>query len=213
MNKITTIVWDWNGTLLNDVDLCLHTINRLLGKRELPLLDHDSYQRVFQFPIIDYYRKAGFDFDKEPFETLAHEYMSYYQPHSLSCPLHVHAKEMLEHFRAQGKHQVLLSASRLDLLQEQLTHYPLTGCFEEILGISDLYAHSKADLAKRYVSESGKKPQEIVFIGDSVHDYEVASNAGCRCILVANGHEHKEKLLRCGCETVNKIEELRSILG
>ena len=42
MNKITTIVWDWNGTLLNDVDLCLHTINRLLGKRELPLLDHDS---------------------------------------------------------------------------------------------------------------------------------------------------------------------------
>ena len=40
-----------------------------------------------------------------------------------------------------------------------------------------------------------------------------ASNAGCRCILVANGHEHKEKLLRCGCETVNKIEELRSILG
>lgn len=212
MKQIQTIVWDWNGTLLNDVALCEHTINKMLKKRGLPLLDHDAYQRVFQFPIIDYYRKAGFDFDCEPFEALAKEYMDYYQPRSLQCKLHAHVLDMLEHFRKKGKQQVLLSASRLDLLQEQLSNYPLSDQFEQVLGINDYYARSKAQLAKHFVEESGQAQDQIVFIGDSVHDYEVAKQAGCACILVANGHEHKEKLLRCDCETVDRIEELASLI-
>ena len=76
MQKIQTIVWDWNGTLLDDVELCRHTINRLLVKRGLKRLDLEQYRRVFQFPIIEYYRKAGFDLEAEPFEVLAHEYMA-----------------------------------------------------------------------------------------------------------------------------------------
>ena len=54
MEDITTIVWDWNGTLLDDVELCMTSINRLLQEHHLPQLDHEHYQRVFQFPIIEY---------------------------------------------------------------------------------------------------------------------------------------------------------------
>ncbi len=211
MNKKETIVWDWNGTLLNDVALCQHTINRMLKKRGLPTLDHEQYQRVFQFPIIEYYRKAGFDFEKESFETLAKEYMEYYQPHSVACTLHAHALDVLEQLAKEGKHQVLLSASRLDLLQEQLTHYPLSSCFEQVLGISDYYARSKVQIAQRFVMESKQDRESIVFIGDSVHDYEVAKAAGCACVLIANGHEHKEKLLQCDCLTIDRIEELPTL--
>lgn len=212
MKQIDTIVWDWNGTLLDDVALCQHTINRMLAKRGLPLLDHERYQQVFQFPVIDYYRKAGFDFAKEPFEVLAKEYMDYYQPRSMQCPLHKHVLEVLDRFQKEGKHQVLLSASRLDLLKEQLQHYPLTGRFEQVLGIRDYYARSKAELAKQFVKESGTDGKHIVFVGDSVHDFEVAKQAGCACILVANGHEHKEKLLRCDCKTVDRIEEVSALI-
>ena len=113
MEDITTIVWDWNGTLLDDVELCMTSINRLLQEHHLPQLDHEHYQRVFQFPIIEYYRKAGFDFEQESFESLAHRYMRYYQPRSLNCSLYAHAQDVLRSFQEKGKRQVLLSASRL----------------------------------------------------------------------------------------------------
>ena len=116
---------------------------------------------------------------------------------------------MLRLFQHTGLRQVLLSASRLDLLKEQLAHYPIEDRFDQVLGISDVYAHSKAALAKRFVAPA----DTILFVGDSVHDHEVASAAGCRCVLVAAGHEHKEKLLRCGCETVDQVSELPALLG
>ena len=194
MQKIQTIVWDWHGTLLDDVELCRHTINRLLVKRGLKRLDLEQYRRVFQFPIIEYYRKAGFDLEAAPFEVLAHEYMAYYQPRSLNCSLYAHAQDVLRSFQEKGKRQVLLSASRLDYLHDQLSRYPIAPFFEEVLGIHDVYARSKESLAQRFIAHSGIDPQGVVFAGDSVHDYEVASAAGCRCVLIANGHEHKDKL-------------------
>ncbi len=68
VNCLVKIVWDWNGTLLNDVDLCFSCINRLLVSHDLKPLDTLSqYREVFTFPIEDYYKRVGFDFDKIPF--------------------------------------------------------------------------------------------------------------------------------------------------
>ena len=66
---IETIIWDWNGTLLNDLRLCVKTINSLLEKRSLPVLTTSSYKEVFSFPVKDYYEKVGFDFSKEDFRN------------------------------------------------------------------------------------------------------------------------------------------------
>ena len=83
MNCLVKIVWDWNGTLLDDVDLCFSCINRLLVNHELqPLSTLNQYREVFTFPIEDYYKRVGFNFDKIPFSILAHEYMEDYQEKS-----------------------------------------------------------------------------------------------------------------------------------
>ena len=53
------IVWDWNGTLLNDVNLCFECINRLLVSKNLdPLIDLAAYRDIFEFPIQNYYQKV-----------------------------------------------------------------------------------------------------------------------------------------------------------
>ena len=58
--KKNMIIWDWNGTLLDDVDLCVEAINMLLARESLPLLTgKEEYQRVFQFPIRAYYEAVG----------------------------------------------------------------------------------------------------------------------------------------------------------
>ena len=72
------IIWDWNGTLLDDTWLCVEGINQALIKRKLAPISEAKYREVFTFPVKDYYMKLGFDFDKEPFEIAGDEFVSYY---------------------------------------------------------------------------------------------------------------------------------------
>ena len=65
--KIKHIVWDWNGTLLNDNWLAIKAINILLKRYNLPLITLEQYLAVFTFPVIDYYKELGFDFNKTSF--------------------------------------------------------------------------------------------------------------------------------------------------
>mgnify|MGYP002546450752 FL=1 len=96
MKNIKHVVWDWNGTLLDDIDVSMEALNWILRKEKLPLvLDKSEYRKYFQFPVIEYYKKVGFDFEKTPFSVLAEEYMRYYQPHSMQCSLHEGVTEML----------------------------------------------------------------------------------------------------------------------
>ena len=70
------ILWDWNGTLLDDVDLCVDALNRLLAGFGYPQrYDHERYRAIFGFPIEEYYVRAGFDFTKHSFAELAEKYM------------------------------------------------------------------------------------------------------------------------------------------
>lgn len=213
MTKKKYIVWDWNGTLLNDVDLCIESINYLLHKHDVETLDTlDAYQRVFQFPIIEYYKKAGFEFEKTPFEELAIDYMAYYQPRSMNCPMHEGVKEVLQYFKDHGFTQYLLSASKLDFLHHQLDNYDIEEYFSDIFGLDNVHAFSKKELADAFIKNQDLPKEAVVFIGDSVHDHEVAMNAGCDCILVANGHEHKEKLLQTGSSVVSTIKDVMQLL-
>ena len=56
------IVWDWNGTLLDDRWLTIAVMNRLLARRNMDELTEDRYLQLFTFPGIDYNRRLGFDF-------------------------------------------------------------------------------------------------------------------------------------------------------
>ena len=214
MKDIKHVVWDWNGTLLDDIDVSMDALNWILKKEKLRLvLDKKEYRKFFQFPVIEYYKKVGFDFEKTPFPILAKEYMSYYQPHSMECSLHTGVDEVLSLFHEKGLHQYLLSASDLTFLHEQLRNYDIKQFFEQICGLDNIHAHSKADLAKRFVKERNLNPKEVVFIGDSVHDSEVAHGAGCHCILIANGHEDKTKLQNTGCIVVDTIQECEQLIA
>lgn len=213
MKDIQYIIWDWNGTLLNDVSLCITAINHLLSQEGIPtVLNKEAYQKVFQFPIIQYYEKLGFDFTKSSFDTLSNQYMAYYQPKSLQCELHEGAYDVLANFHKQGYKQAILSASKLENLLIQVRQYDITKYFDHILGLDNIHAHSKLQLAKNFFSSLHIDKEHVVVIGDSVHDSEVAKQLGCHCILIANGHEHKDKLLQTGCCVVDTIEEVASIL-
>lgn len=211
--KFKHIIWDWNGTLLDDLDVSIDALNRLLKKEDLPLVaNKEEYRQYFQFPVIEYYKKVGFDFQKTPFPLLAKEYMAYYQPTSLKCKLHQNAEQTLEKFKEEGYQQYLISASDLRFLQKQLAKYPIKKYFSAVKGLDNIHAHSKAELARHFIKERGLPTEKVVFVGDSVHDSEVAAYANCSCILIANGHEHKDKLLQTGAPVFDDIKQFSTYL-
>ena len=88
------------------------------------------------------------------------------------------AIDALEAFKAAGLRQVILSASNLDTLRRQTDERGVTGYFDRLLGLGDIYAKSKVEVGLAYLKENGFDPARAVMIGDSVHDYEVAQALG-----------------------------------
>jgi len=179
IKKYKHIIWDWNGTLLNDVDYCKNIINRIL----------------VIFPVQDYYKAAGLDFTKTSFEVLGKDFISEYEDKKLTCSLHKNAIDVLSAIHKKGIGQSVLSAYLHDNLVSILDHYNLTQYFDNIIGLDNIYAGSKTHLGLTLVEQLNLPKEEILFIGDTLHDAEVAEAMGVESILIANGHQVKEKLM------------------
>ena len=158
---VTAVIWDWNGTLLDDVAFSAALLNRQLARHGCAPLEGGlaAYRRVFRFPIEEYYRDAGFDLARTPYGQLAEEYMAIYEPESRDCPLQPHARAALEGLRDAGLTQVVLSASEEKLLLRQLAHYGLAeGMFAQVLGLSNILGRSKAEMGRAWMEQSHVDP-------------------------------------------------------
>ena len=210
--KYKHIIWDWNGTLLNDVDYCRRIINRILVENELPKLSLEKYREIFTFPVQDYYKEAGLDFSKTSFEILGKEFIDEYESKKLTCSLHDNATNVLLSIHKAGIGQSVLSAYLHENLVNILNHYNLTQYFENIIGLDNIYAGSKTHLGLSLIDKLKLPKHEILFIGDTLHDAEVAEAMGVNCILIANGHQVKEKLMLNNNMVLENINQLQNYL-
>lgn len=202
------IFWDWNGTLLNDTETCLTTMNHMLRQRNMPEISFDLYKEVFGFPVIDYYRKIGFDFKRESFEKLSIEFIEAYNLALGSAPLARGTRRVLAYYKEMGKENIIISAMKQDMLRRSVTEKGVKDYFTTILGIENIYAASKAQIANDFVVQHSIDVRDVVLVGDTTHDYEVAEDIGCRCILITDGHQSEERLRATGAEIVNSITDL-----
>ena len=210
------IVWDWNGTLLDDTWLCYDIANAMMAERGMALLaDEDAYREVFCFPIIDYYRRMGYVFGegREPYEALSVQFVNSYEAKVHRCLLRAGAAELLRALKNSGRRQVLLSATRLGRLRPQVDNLKLTATFEQILGLTDDLAHSKVALAQEFLAREKVAPEDVIFIGDTDHDAAVAQACGCHCALLTGGHQGRATLEACAVPVFDTPRELAQYLG
>jgi len=206
-----SIIWDWNGTLLNDLDFCISTINILLNKRGLKQVTRDSYKEVFSFPVKDYYEAIGFDFKKEDFAIPAREFIDIYDAGVKDCSLHKAAIEILFFFQQKGIRQFVLSAMKQNMLEETLKQQGIFDYFEGIAGLNDHYAVSKIERGKQLINQFGINKTKATIIGDTLHDWEVAQQLGTDCILVSDGHQSEERLHTSGVRVIKGLQNLMEL--
>lgn len=198
--------WDWNGTLLSDAAYALGVRNRSFPRFGLPRLENIAqYREQFTFPVQEYYRRAGVaDAD---FERVANAWMDEYMAGCESLPLRKNAKEAVEGLHQAGVTQVILSASKIDALREQLGRFSIAPLFQELLGLGHIYATSKEAIGRSYIEQKGLDPKRCLMIGDSEHDWQVASALGMRCILVTGGHQTEKALRGTGCPVARGLKQ------
>ena len=206
-----TIFWDWNGTLVADVPLVVRVNNEVFARHGYRQTTEEEYRRLFRFPVIDYYRDLGVK--DEDFPAIAREWNEGYVAGFHEVPLAPGAVEAVRRFREAGFRQVIVSASQRDQLRRQVDSFPaLRGMFDEVLGLHDVYAVSKVQLAKDFLARDGVDPADALFLGDTAHDAEVARAIGCRCCLIAGGHQEDAVLAQAQFPVLRSLRELYPIL-
>ncbi|HAH58589.1 MAG: HAD hydrolase-like protein [Lentimicrobium sp.] len=208
MKTIQNLIWDFNGTLLNDLDLCLNSINSLLAKRNLIRLDKQEYHNIFTFPIKDYYSKAGFNFEQESFEEVAIEFIDLFLSGLPKVQLHSEVIPSLDYFQQKGFRQIILSAMHQEELRRTVELHQIEKYFDGIFGIDDHYANGKTGVAIHAMQQCGFGADSTCLLGDTLHDAEVARQLGTECILIADGHQSAQRLASSGFRVIDSLSEI-----
>lgn len=192
------IIWDWNGTLLNDAEIVYQVNAKMLEKRGIKPLTAHEHKNKFGFPIRNYYQKIGYDLEKERFEDIASEYCREYDEAVAMAKLFPRTKEVLSTLVGQQKPMAVLSAAEQSHLNWILKRHEIDHFFDHIFGLEDELGHSKVERGMELIEHAGFLREETILVGDTDHDAEVASALGISVLLIAEGHQSLERLQQTG---------------
>lgn len=210
--KVSHIIWDWNGTLLDDTQACVNAINVLLKKRGLAPIDVPRYRDIFGFPVIDFYRKLNFPLTAENWASVAREFHDVFLADT-TFKLQSATCETLKRIQAKTIEQSILSASEQTILEDMLNTYCIRDFFTHVCGVNNLFGESKKEIGRHLLNRFTTTKEGIVIVGDTLHDVEVATALGVSCILIAQGHQSRERLEQAGVPVFEDLDAFCRALG
>lgn len=202
---VNAVIWDWNGTLLNDVDENLKIVNQLLFQRNKSEISFSIYKQLFRMPIKDFYKDVGFEFKEESFDDVAKKYNQLYKKRFHTFTLNDGVLGSLEYINQKGIKQYILSASHQDDLIKQVNSFHIDKYFSSIIGNDDYAVVSKIEKARNFAKILDT--ENILYIGDLYHDYEVSQVFHATCLLFIHGHQEIKE-----SEEYSRISHISEVL-
>ena len=206
------IIWDFNGTLLNDTQLSLDVDNNVFEKLGIPCITLDDYRNNMTMPVRDFYPTVGVDYSVHSYETIARLWLDEFNQKAVGVGLVSGALDAIRFFYNQGRSQSVLSASYEPSLRKQCEALGLTPYMTDISGLEDESASKKTEIGRRQLRELGLEGRDVVLIGDMLTDAHLAEDLGADCILVSWGHNDLKRLLSSGLPVARDFGELEEIL-
>jgi phosphoglycolate phosphatase len=213
IGDLQAVIWDFNGTLLNDLDLVVLCVNRQLAKRGHESISPEVYREVFGFPVKGYYERIGFTFENETMAELSADFFAEYEPALETCSLHEGIAEVLDLLEERGVAQFVLSAMEERMLRATLLHLGIADRFVAAYGLEHQEGDSKVSRGRELVEDYALDPSTTLLIGDTDHDAEVADALGVHVILVASGHQSGTRLIETGRATCADPLDLLARIG
>ncbi len=211
MKKYECVVWDWNGTIVDDVNASLMSVNDMLIKRNLPTITIQQYHQYLDTPIYKFYEHI-FDLNKITFDVIQSEFNSGYNKYISDNPLNDGAIAVMKMLKESDIKQVIVSSSNQDIVQKGAEKFGVAEYMNYISGSSDNFVGSKVERAIGVISKITTDYSKVVVIGDTLHDCQLANEIGADCILLSTGHQSKADLQTTGKPVIDSLNELNQYL-
>jgi phosphoglycolate phosphatase-like HAD superfamily hydrolase len=200
------LVWDWNGTLLDDLHIVVTATNACLASVGGPVVTADEHRRDFRRPIVDYYAGVlGRPIDAVEFAAMDRVFHAEYRRLLIDCAL---AADALRAVRAWRGSQSLLSMWFHTELVPEVSRRGLAALMSRVDGLRqrDWSDHKASHLAE-HLAALEVRGAECVLIGDSIDDADAAASVGARCVLYAGGFTDPERLAATGAPVAATLLE------
>lgn len=200
------LIFDWSGTLVDDLGPVIEATNAVLTRYDFAPLDRESFRRRFRLPYRDFYQELLPDVALEELEARFRPAFDQAESKVTVLP---HAREKLDWCRKMGIRTFVLTSMDPGAFERQLDEFDLRHHFEATYsGVVD-----KRDLIHHILQSHQLEPTETAFIGDMTHDVETARHGGITSIAVLTGYNHPEVLATARPDiTVPDLKVLRSML-
>ena len=206
--KYSHVIWDWNGTIVNDAQFCVELVNELLLEFNQEQVSLEFYLDNFQFPVSSYYSKIGLPTDSQSTNRISSQFINNYRRRFQSCPTQRGVRACISKLKEFNVNQSVLSAGNQIDLNTFVSHYKLSPYFNFISGVSNFFAHGKADIALEHFNKLGLPSSNVLLVGDTLHDAEIAEHLGINCLLYCGGHNSKKVLLESNFPVIESIDEV-----
>lgn len=201
------IIFDWSGTLVDDLGPVLEATNAVLGRYGVPALDREGFRRRFRLPYRDFYAEV---LPGVPLEELEAHFRVAFAAAATPVTVLPHARDKLEWCAAAGIRAFVLTSMDAAAFHEQLARFGFGRYFEATYaGVLD-----KREVIHEILRTHGLDRDDTVFVGDMTHDIETARYGGIASVAVLTGYQHSEVLAAVRPDlTVPDLKALRELLG
>ena len=210
--KIKEIVWDWNGTLINDTSLCVDILNKVWFLHDGPSISIEYYRNSCSFPVSAFYKGISLPSSGKKFDDLSLSFISEYRLKWKECNLQPGVLQILKLIQQLGLRQSILSAGNQLDVEVFLDHFKLESFFNQVFGTDNIKAEGKIELGKKFITDSNLRPEEILLVGDTIHDLQVANEIGCLVLLFSQGHNSNNQLSGYSVQIINDLMEVAQYL-
>ncbi len=201
------VVWDMNGTLIDDVYTAVLSVNDGFSKVGIKPTCVSEYRENMDMPIYKYYEKHA-DLKKIPMSFFSKEYLDGYERYADTIKEGEHALFTVRELFKAGVPQCVVSSFEQGRLLSLAERFGFSPYMDGLYGASDVACVGKTERGVSVLREKGISPENAVVVGDMAHDFEMASAMGARCLLYSKGHQSEKALYACGAPVINDLREV-----
>lgn len=206
------LVWDWNGTLLDDIGAVIGATNAAFAELGLEPLTLERYRELYTVPVPKFYERLMGRLPTDAEWTLMDgTFHRHYWERAEGCVLTAGAAELLAARQTAGATQSLLSLAPHAELLPLVRRHGIAERFVRVDGRTDRSTDGKSANMVRHLEALAVPAERIVVIGDAADDALAAAHVGARAVLFTGGSHSRASLERVGVPVVDSLEEAVSV--
>jgi len=210
--RIKAALFDWNGTIMNDLNVGLQTCNHMLRYYNVPIVSKNRFRKTFDVPWFIFYERNGVP--RERIDLIKHqrEYMkAYYSLAEKTKP----RKNVRKVFDWLKKNKILIGILSFHLkkdIEKNLKKHNLDEYLNVIIGTNTMEEAGTSENKKVKSALSNLKisNDEIIYVGDMAHDLSEGKKYGFLVVGITNGWQSKDKLVKAKPDYL--IEDMRELI-